>query len=848
MFISRNWLNQFVEVSDLPVEKLEDLITTKVAEVEEVTEEGNCLSGARVVEVLEVSAHPERPKLSLAKVSDGNSQFKVVCGAKNIRAGMLTAHLAPGSSFPSGQTVSERDFAGFVSQGVLVSESELEVGSDNDGIIDFGSDLFSAENPEPGQGLDEIYGSPDVLFEIDNKSLTHRPDLWGHFGFAREVSSILGRDLKCSLDKELNSAGNIGDFFQKQFGAETEGPSKTYSVSLDAKEGCSRFTLTGINRVQAKPSPAWLRRRLHVLGVGVRNQLVDLSNYVMLETGQPNHAYDSDKLSGSQVVVRNAFSGEKLKALDGSDLELSPDDTLIADESGGVALAGIIGGEDSSVSELTNSILFESGNFDAAKTRVSSKSHGIRTEASNRFEKSLSFSQVPLASLRYLSHLKDLQPEAQVFSFVDENTNEASTLSEITLPKGLIQERLGANLPEAEVVTVLESLGFSLEDRGESYLVLVPAFRAGKDVGIPEDLVEEVGRIIGYESIPSVPPEFVCDVAVPSFCGVGFSNYGELLKIEEHAAHGLTGLGFYQIDRHSFFDAKEAEALGVLSEPAVELKNPVDADLAHLRTSLVPGLLLAAKENQSSSDIRLFEFGRTYHKTPAGQSPSEEKGTGSYEIRKLGLVLGQSDCSGSKAGDLSNGAMPSQSCFFKLAGVFKSLFGAEKTELKPTSASVAWMHPHRAADVFVEGVLVGVIAEVNPAVASRYQASSGAKNRLALAEINLSKLSENVIKAEFVATARGKFPSSFFELSIVAPNREYFSTIEEFFLKDADERIKRLELLDIYQGKPLDETEKSVSVKFTLGADNRTLGSEEVEEIQAALMDRVQAGPYSLRT
>ena len=500
MKISRQWLEDFVDLSDFSDEKLEELITTRVAEVEGVELSGETLEHAVVAKALKVEKHPESKKLSLVTVDNGTDQRQVVCGASNVREGLVTAFVAPGGIVSDGKggkfEISVRKVAGIESPGILVSASELDISPEGEGIIELSEDL------KPGTSLKEIFGKPDTVFEIDNKSLTHRPDLWGHYGFARELSAITGSKLKLVLD-DYSDATDAGskriEELKKAKGAE-------WTVRIEDEVGCARFSTAGLSGVKVEASPERIVRRLHAVGAGVRNLIVDLSNYVMLETGQPNHTYDASKLNGKEIVVRHAAAKEKFEALDDNTYNLTKEDIVIADQSSVVALGGIIGGGPSAVGEETTDLLIESANFDPVQIRKTGKRLALRTDASNRFEKGRTPWAVPLATLRYIELLKELQPEISVSSGWSESFTDVPEKVEVSVRDGYVSERLGSEMAQAGVDNILSSLGFEKEvvkkNEGSLLKYSVPWYRPARDISIPMDLVEEVGRISGYENIP----------------------------------------------------------------------------------------------------------------------------------------------------------------------------------------------------------------------------------------------------------------------------------------------------------------------------------------------------------
>ncbi len=830
MKISRQWLEDFVDLSEFSDEKLEELITTRVAEVEGVELSGETLEHAVVAKALKVEKHPESKKLSLVTVDNGTDQRQVVCGAANVREGLVTAFVAPGGIVSDGKggkfKISVRKVAGIESPGILVSASELDISPEGEGIIELSEDL------KPGTSLKDIFGNPDTVFEIDNKSLTHRPDLWGHYGFARELSAITGAKLELVLD-DYSDATEAGQKKIEDLKTEKE---PQWTVRIEDQVGCARFSTAGLVGVKVEASPKKIVRRLHAVGAGVRNLIVDLSNYVMLETGQPNHTYDASKLNGKEIVVRNAVAKEKFEALDDNTYNLSKEDIVIADQSGVVALGGIIGGGPSAVSEETTELLIESANFDPVQIRKTGKRLALRTDASNRFEKGRTPWAVPLATLRYIELLTDLQPNVKVSSGWSEAFTSVPEKVEVSVRKGYVSERLGSEMTQADVDKILGSLGFKYQVLGKEGLLkyAVPWFRPARDISIPMDLVEEVGRISGYENIPEKAPEIASSA----------SRRSEIKQLEYQLADLLRGLGFSQYESESFVSASLEAELGYPEGSDIRVKNAVDVNQDKMRESLVAGMIEAVKFNKRfGSTGLLFELGRVYRKADSekvGIAPASRayyKNAPAEESRRLGVVI-FSDSKGSVDGRL----------FYQAAELVKkiaslvspkqvSLAKAEQSESFPCFRE--WMHPFRAATFFIEQNQVGEIAEVSPELVGG--------SRACLIELDTELLLDQKVDREFSEIP--KFPESFFEVSIVASEKEEFSAITKVLREAApSELLKGLELVSVYQGEPIAADKKSVSVKLLFGASDRTLSGEELESLQQSVIQGIEESSYELRS
>ena len=871
MKISRNWLSDFVDFDDLSPERFVELITTRVAEVDSVFTAASPLDQALAAVVKKVSPHPSKANLKISLADIGGTEVSVVCGAPNCREGMLTAYVPPGACIVAAGSgvgeeqkliqVEEREISGVKSCGVFLSEAELGLSGEHQGIIELNQELlsqavaapFSAKDSsaaiavEPGAKLSSVFGPPDTILEIDNKSLTHRPDLWSHFGFARELSAILHRPLKFSCDE-------LSDYLPEgaaKFTALGNDKAKI-SIKIAPDCGCRRFAALELRGIKVSPSPLWIRRRLFSVGAGVRNLIVDLSNYVMHDLGQPNHTYDADKLAGQVIEVRCAAEGEKFFGLDGEERSLSSDDIVIADAQQAVALGGVIGGGPSAVSDSTTRLLLESANFNPVCIRTTTKRHQLRTDASNRFEKSQSAFAVPLAIQRYSEMLCRLLPGAHLYGKPADCFPERPKSVFVPLRFNYIRERLGSSNSDQEISEILNALGFRQSQKEKGLLqVEVPYYRATRDISIEDDLVEEVGRIYVYENIPENAPK-IESVAAKS---------RPLVELERGIEDTLRGAGFSEVYQYSFMNSAFACRLGYQLEQAISLQNPVDSASGIIRTTLVPSMLeLLQKNRRYFSALQLYELGRVYesqsypeHEQLKLRTPVKRQAA--HERRLLCLAY----ASGKEEQTLAERVSPvlSQGAdFYALLTVLRRicclrtpaaieavplLAGCDLSRAGDFLQLKPWMHPRRAASLKLKDSVIGVLAEVSPLMLQDFN------GRAVIAEIDLELLLE-ADQAPRLFSPLPKYPDSFFEMSVVMPRTAYYSSLKELITANVDSSIlRRIEVLAVYQGPPLSAEEKSVSVKLFLGADDRTLSGEELSSIQQRLVEAVQSSSFSLR-
>lgn len=875
MRISRTWLSDFVDLSGLSNDDYAELITTRVAEVDRLEPVALPVSDAVVALVKAVT--PLRGNLNKVLLSLGSDEVVVVCGAENCQPGILVPFIPKGGKVVTAaesplQIVTEREISGTLSIGVIPSEFELGLTGDHSGVLILGDAQAPSSGltkVQPGVKLAQVVGEPDCVLVIDNKSLTHRPDLWGHYGFARELSAILGRSLRVTADDwaddteaGMKRLAALGDAEGAREG-DREG---RWKISIQPKTNCRRFMALELEGICLEASPLWLRRRLFSVGAGVRNLIVDLSNYVMHDVGQPNHVYDADLLVPGTIQVRLAKEGEHFLGLDDQARTLRSSDVVIADQKQAVALGGILGGKESSVRPTTKRVLLESGNFEPVSVRLTAKHHQLRTDASNRFEKSQSPYSCPLAIWRFSELLMQVQKTVKISAKVAQDFPYRPKPIVIPVTGDFIRRSLGVSLEDREVERILSSLRLTpmKEERmkGESqggaggqeqYLVSVPYYRSTRDISIPEDLVEEVGRIYGYENVPEQVP------LIESSCPRTYLTY----RVETQLREALVGLGFSETYGYSFMDAGFAESLGYPRKLAVQLMNPIDANLEYMRTSLVPGMIKCVNENGRYTDnIALFEFGRGYeteanktHATLRFRAPINRPAAFERRLLCLGYVGSPADGGESCLPPVVKGAG-----FYALLSVLKRLallvtgeelvvdpFVGSKESASDFLCLRDWMHPYRAASLNLAGRTVGAIAEVRPGVFDTSIPHG------VVSEIDIELLMEGTSATKHFEPI-SRFPESFFEMSVVMSVARPYRDLETYVRNKVASRypssqlLRKLEVIAVYTGKPLQANEKSVSIKLFLGAQDRTLSGDELASIQTALVDGLGTEKFALRS
>ncbi len=845
MKISKNWLEQYLDLDGISITDYADLITTRIAEIESVYEVGTPLKDARIAEVISFEKLPGKSNANLVKVQTKDGLIDVVSNAKNLRVGMFTICLLPGQIVrkPDLTAEDESDKSNLIqvskvvisdieSSGKFCSESELGIGPDNSLIVDF-TEYNLGSKFKVGDLLSDYVGCADVIIDIDNKSLTHRPDLWSHFGFAREISAIFDRKLKINYDEIINyNKSNLTEY-QKL------GSSRFTNEILETGL-VSRFSLLEISNVANGISPHWLRRSLFSIGAGVRNVLVDVSNYVLNDVGQPNHAFDPTLLRGNKLFARKAIEGEKFIALDDVERTLTPEDLVIADEEGPLDLAGVIGGRDFSVNSDTTEVVLVSSTFDAIAIRKTCKRHQVRTDSSSRYEKSLSPIQTILSFYSFINVLKKVGQEPKVIGFNDAPQYQEPQPIYVDYDFEEIQNRLqGVPETKSEIDSILKKLSFKIEGNK----VKVPYFRATKDVSIPADLVEEVGRSIGYDRVPEI---------APLISTVG-STKAPQLKIELQVLNALEAMGFSEVFNYTFSSRENLEKLGYSTDDTIDLLNSVDQNLSAVRTTLIPGMLEVGKKNLKNTEkFSVFEIGRAYHSID--NSSDGDKVQEPLERRLLATLTVSPKQSGSINDSMTESGFEFYSAVEtvkRICTLLKSpdveIVAIENSDSKTSAANFlkckSWMHPFRAATVKVAGLACGHIAQVRPSIVDK-------KNSIwIVTEIDLQAVAATAKEINLFKQIP-KFPHSFFEISVLVDANTYYEDVKSKIvskIKDSSNLIS-LKPISVYSGSNIADGKKSISLQLVFGDPDRTLSSAELDLLRNDVMAAVERAGYSLRS
>ena len=811
MFVSMKWLGRHVDLAGISPQELARELTLRTAEVESCEPFAPYLSAITVGHVIERVAHPDADRLSVCSVDVGGEEhLTIVCGAPNVRAGLKVAVATVGTVLPGDFKIKQAKIRGQASSGMICSLMELELGEDHDGIWEL------PDETTLGVPLAEALNLADWVLEIDNKSLTHRPDLWGHRGLAREVAAIFGREL-LPLDTSLPECGG--------------GRSPAVTIEPAASSACPRYLALALDGVCVEPSPLWLRCLLAAAGQRPLDLLVDLSNFVLLDLGQPNHLFDRATVKDG-IEVRLAAPEEEMVTLDEQRLRLGEDDLLICSGGRPVALAGVMGGADSKVAAETTELLLEVANFHGTRVRRTAMRTGLRSESSARFEKSLDPEQVPAAAGHLVRTLLSIQPDVTLPAPPTDVGSHTPTTMTVALSPALVRERLGVELSAGEIAASLEALGFSVDGpEGGPWTVGVPTWRASKDVSIAEDLVEEVGRLHGYDNIPvrALSGEITPPESDPRRALVE--------SIQDRLAGGAR---FHEVLGYSFLHAELCERLGIADQPHVRLVNPVAEGEDRVRRSVLPSLLGRLGLNRRQRErVAIFELGKGYLPEENGERGQPQ------EIHELGLLVAA--VPPGKGARFDAGAYP------ELAGVLEDLiahlgYGACRFAALPAAEPrPSWAHPGRGAScLLADGTPVGLIAELEPGLHRPLELVDDLASEVSCATLSLDSLLA-AAKPAFKPRLLPRFPETKVDVALSCPAELPAGEAAAMIEKAGKGLVADLELFDLYRGANLEPGQKSLAWHLCLRAADRTLGEGDVARFLGRLERAAEAAGCSLR-
>lgn len=766
MFLSMNWISDYVDFTGLDKLDLIHRFSLSTAEVEnEIFLKGQDLKGVVCAEIKSVEAHPESEKLHLLKVDIGEPDLvDVVCGAPNVRVGMKTAFAKVGAQIGD-ITIAPRKLAGYTSNGMCCSEKEIGISEDNSGIMDITDDIPN------GTDLKDVYAIDDIVFEVDNKSLTNRPDLWGHYGIAREFAALAGRELKPLDTVDLHAYDNLPKVDMK-----IEDPL------------CQRYSCLQVENIHTNVSPVNMRIRLYYCGMRAINFLADLTNYLMLEMGQPMHAFDSRKVE--KIRIKRFPEPFVFQTLDGVARNIDENTLMICNDNTPVAIAGIMGGLDSEIVEDTTTLTLESATFDAASVRKSTVRLAHRTDASMRYEKCLDPEMTVPAIARFVKLLTDTDKTARVVSSLTDDYAYHYPPVTLEFDKAYLDRYTGIDIPNDTVVKTLKSLGFGVTADGDRFTVDVPSYRATKDVTIKADIVEEITRIYGYDN-------FDVHTAKAPLYPVRMSEE----KTVEDKIKDILVKRFSLYELHSYVWAyyDDYKALGMEVEDNIKLINATNPNIETIRKSIVPTQLCQVRTNTAfAPDFGVFEIGRTVDGVDENNLCVEHK--------KLCVTLFSKTKS-------------AETLYFELAKMLSVVADDIKHKslmFAPIPATHSYQHPRNLNAISCDGVTFGEIGLVHPTVLKKIDK----KAAIVYAELDVQAFAE-IVDAGILYKEPSRFPGMEIDLSFVS---ETFAPIGKAIENAECPLIQKVEVVDTYR----DAVGKSITTRLTFSHPEKTLTRDEV--------------------
>lgn len=784
MDLSIRWLKDYVDIGDISMRDFSEAMSMSGSKVEGWTTEFEDVKNVVVGKILSVEPHPDSDHLVICQLDVGQQEpVQIVTGASNVHAGDLVPAALHKSQLPNGVKITKGKLRGVMSNGMMCSIAELNLTKGDfpyaaeDGIF------LLQEDCKVGQDIASAIGCNDTCVEFE--ITPNRPDCLSVLGLAREAAVTFGKELKMHTPEVKGCGGDIHDYL---------------SVEVRNPQLCPRYTARVVKNVKIGPSPRWMRERLRASGVRPIDNIVDITNYVMLEYGQPMHAFDIEYVKDHKIIVRNALSGETIQTLDGVDRTLSEDMLVIADSEKASAVAGVMGSEYSGINENTHTVVFESACFKGSSVRITAKKLGMRTESSGRFEKGLDAQNCLPAVMRACELVELLGAGEVVDGVIDvDNTNYQPT--RIHLDADWTNRFLGTDIPKEKMVKILTDLQFQME--GDE--IIVPSFRS--DVEHKADIAEEIARFYGYNNIPTTIAK-----------GSPEGGYNEYQKFERTVNQNMLAQGMYEIMTYSFVSPKQYDKIRLPKDDpkrqSVVIRNPLGEDTSIMRTNAIPSMMdiLSKNYNNRNGAVSLYEIGNEYIPVEGELLPDEVPN----------LVLGM-------YGDGKD--------FFTLKGVVENLLDTLAIREYDVDAKSddPTFHPGRCAVLSKDGEEFGIIGEVHPLVCANY----GINTRVYVGKLKLRKLFA-MMDTQRSYVPMPKFPASTRDLALLCDDALPVMTMEKAIKAAAGKILEKIELFDVYKGSQIAEGKKSVAFNISMRASDRTLTDEEVNGAMSKILKALE--------
>ena len=815
MQVSLRWLQDYVDI-EMDADDLAERLTMAGLEVESIEHREPSLKGVVVGQITAIRPHPRADKLSLCDVTDGQNVYVVVCGAPNIQRGDLVPLAKTGAILPGGTIIEEAVIRGERSAGMLCSEVELGIGSDASGVMILsrpqGDELAAglkfalSEAHEKALALgDELKNALDIGDIVFTIGITpNRPDCLSVIGIAREIAALTGKKLKIPVFALQENEDDV---------------EQLTSVQIEDPDLCPRYTARIIKDITIKPSPLWMRLRLEGAGMRSINNIVDVTNFVMLEMGQPLHAFDYYSLAERRIVVRRSREGEAFTTLDGKERLLKRDILLICDGEKPVAIGGIMGGINSEVNDHTATVLLESAYFDPASIRLSGKWLGMTTDAAFRFERGIDSEGVIRAQNRAAHLMAELAGGVICRGIIDRYPHLLKRVANIPLRVKRVREIAGADIVPEEVPRILESLEMVVRPDNQTrdtYLVTPPSFRV--DIEREIDLIEEVIRIRGYDSIPTTLPAITMAPAK-----------SETRKSLENRVKGiLTGSGYSEVISFSFVSPQWTDYLGIAEDDersqGVRIKNPLAEDQSVMRTTMLPGLLEAMKRNNnlSSFDLKLFEVGRVFFRRGKDELPCERNHIAC-------LLTGVQDDESWHSKRMAD--------YYDLKGCVERIF----TDLRirgdiefRSGAREPFLHPGKSGVIIAGERYAGYLGELHPDVVEALDF----RNTAFVMEIDLDVLTA-VFSGRICYRDISRFPSITRDVALLVEKRIEADKLLGLVREAGEELLEKVCIFDIYEGKGIPEGLRGIGLRFTYRSPEKTLTDDEITGVHGRIVEKV---------
>ena len=779
MKASIEWLKEYSDINIDAVE-LGDILTMTGSKVETIEQKGNDIKNVVVGKILEIEKHPDADKLVVTKVDIGTEKVQIVTGAKNIKIGDIIPVAKDGSELPNGIKIKKGILRGIESCGMMCSIEELNLTlADYPEQIEDGIMILNSKyEKDLGKDIVEVLNLKEDI--IDFEITSNRPDCLSIEGLGRETAVSLNKPFK-------NPRKNI-DELKVEDKKEIEG----LTVDITAPDLCYRYIARIVKNVKIEPSPEWMVKRLKACGIRSINNIVDITNYVMLEMGQPMHAFDINSIEGKHITVRRAKKGEKIITLDEQERELDEDNLVIADDKKAVAIAGVMGGLNSEIEENTKTVVFESAVFNGGSVRKTAKKVGLRTEASSRFEKGLSAENALRAVNRAVELVEQIGAGEIVKGKIDVYPTKQK-INQIPLKVEKINNLLGTNLTKKEMEEILEKLEIQVKND----MAIAPYFRM--DLEYVADIAEEIGRFYGYDKLDST--------LIKADTTLGIRNKEQ--KIKKRITEILVNNGLSEIYTYGFVSEKDLELSNISNEIqkyAIKIQNPLSDEYKLMRPSTIPSMMqtLAVNSNKKNQNVRIFDISKNYKninkEIEKGEVPLQE------EILTIGMYGDQID-------------------FYILKGLIENILEAiniEHYEIEKETKNYSY-HPGRCANIKIGIDIIGTLGEVHPEVLDNYMISK----RAYLAEINITKLVKYA-KSNKKYVEVPKFPAVERDIAIIVDEKVEVGQIEKIINKQAKKLLESIELFDIYRNEKIGENKKSIAYSLIFRDKNKTLSDEEI--------------------